>query len=89
MVLLTRFTDGTENYRDIGRKFQIVMKETAPARFEDSLNACFGGNRTGFEKECYGFIVCYDGSEFHPLYINQSNYILSDSVEVFKDLCLK
>lgn len=89
MILKVIHGNGVDAYLDIGRQFSILEKEKSLEEFERLCKIVFGPDPKDWLPETYAFVLYENGSGARPLYKGQTNFLMSDGVEMFKDLTFK
>jgi len=89
MILRTKFHDGYEVNRDIGKEYHLIGKEVSPAKFEESAKIVFKDNGSGLLDDTYAFIVYKNGKHIDPLYKDFNYYILTEGGRLFANLTFK
>ncbi len=86
MVLLQIQDNGVHSYKDIGREFSILEKEVSPQEFQRCCKIVFGDDPNNWSDNVFAFIIYEYGSRTYALYKKGKYMIMSDSVEMFKDI---
>lgn len=97
MYTLRKIIDGIQHNQSLGDSYQVVDRLTNYEEFCRAFLTFFNEHHvadtdkksTDFSKKCYAIIICKGGSEFVPLYINQQNYIMTESGKTFSNLTFK
>ncbi len=91
-------TRGVEMNFALGGKYTVVHKAEAPEEFHRDLrrhHGVYDGNPVDsvsalpVDESIYAFVGSEGGLDIYPLYINQSNYIMTDGGKTFHNLTVK
>lgn len=89
MILLQFQDNGVHSYVDIGREFSILQKDISPQEFQRCCKIVFGDDPKEWSDNAYAFIIYEHGSNTRALFKKGKYVIMSDSVEMFKDISFK
>jgi hypothetical protein len=93
MYTLRKVIDNIQSNQEIGNDYQVVERflnyDEFCKAFERTHVADLDGTSDNYTKNCYAILTVNGGSSFIPLYMNQQNYIMSDSGKTFSNLTFK
>jgi len=97
MYTLRKIIEGMEFNQEIGTQYQVIDRTTNYEKFAEAFNLCLGYRHVAdldtesdqHTKNCYTILVINKGAEMIPLYIGQSNYIMTETGKTFSNLSIK
>jgi hypothetical protein len=96
MFVLRKIIGNTQTNYVLGIQYQVVERFADPEEFCKIFKSEFGYNHVAdldenadnYTKNCYAFIVLQDFASI-PLYMNQKNYVMTETGKTFSNLTFK
>lgn len=96
MFALRKIIENQQNNYSLGIEYTVVERFVEPEKFSEVFLKSFGYSHVSdldpmsdnYTKNCYAFILTQEFDAI-PLYLNQKNYIMTESGKTFSNLTYK
>jgi hypothetical protein len=96
MFALRKIIGNTPTNYALGIQYQVIDRFSDYEDFKEAFKNSFGYNHVAdlddksdnYTKNCYAFLLTIEYKSI-PLYMNQKNYIMTESGKTFENLTLK
>lgn len=96
MFALRKIIGNTQTNYSLGIQYQVIEKSVDYDAFKATFLHCFGyehvadldNKSDNYTKNCYAFLTTPDFDPI-PLYLNQKNYVMTESGKTFANLTYK
>jgi len=96
MFALRKIIGSTQSNFALGIQYEVLERFVEPEKFAEVFEKSFGYSHVAdldskadnYTINCYGFVLTNDFEPI-PLYLNQRNYIMTESGKTFSNLTFK
>lgn len=97
MYTLRTILDNIQTNNCLGKNYQVIERYTNYEEFQKTYLqfhkkthvADMDSESNNYSKQTYAFVISNNGSEIHPLYIGNKNYIMTENGKTFSNLTFK